>query len=423
MKKIALLLALLAGHSALNGSGFQVLEQGAGNLGTAMAGAAANANGDASAAFWNPSAGFFVDGKGRVDGGLSFLIPDFQLKNGKATYPLAAGGGEINGTDGGNAGKLAYVPTMYAIYKFGHDDRWLAALSVTAPYGLETEYHNGDTFIGRYHGIRSKLQAFDFNPSVAYKLSDNLSVGVGFSIQYVNAVLTSYMVGDTGAKVEGDGLSAGGNIGFTYQYMEGGRVGLSYRSQVNHQLSGTMYAKGNKVPGMPEEQHISADLTIPNTINFGIYQRLRGDLSRFAIMADYAWTTWSQFEELRIVGSHTTSVTEENWKNASRISVGVHYYPEFAEDNLVLRIGGCWDESPIHSPEFRTVRVPDSDRIWVSAGVGYRWGKFFIDVGYTYIFFNNSNMNNTTDTVMKGDVSGTYVGNAHVVGCSVGMRF
>ena len=40
------------------GAGFQTLEQGASNMGTANAGATVNANADASAAFWNPSSGF-----------------------------------------------------------------------------------------------------------------------------------------------------------------------------------------------------------------------------------------------------------------------------------------------------------------------------------------------------------------------------
>ena len=425
MKKVAWLLALLICHNALMAAGFQVLEQGASNIGTALAGATANANNDASAAFWNPSAVFFVDGTARFDSGISFLLPDFRLKNGQATYPMGnamvgAPTGPIDGTDGGNGGKTAYVPTFYGVYKI--NDRWRAAISVTAPYGLETQYDDGANFIGRYHGVRSKFQTYDFNPSIAYKLSDNLFIGAGFSIQYATAVLTSYTVGDTPVEVKGDGIGAGGNIGITYQYAKNGRVALSYRSQVDHNLSGTMYMYNNKL-GRLERQHINADLTMPNTINFGIYQRLGGDLSRFAVMADYAWTSWSQFEELKIVGEDTTSTTLENWKNASRVSFGIHYYPEIGDDKLVIRLGTCWDESPIHSPMYRTVRIPDSDRIWASIGIGYHWDNIFLDVGYTYVFFNDSKMNNRTDSASKGDISGTYVGSAHVIGISVGVQF
>lgn len=80
MKNIKNLLAvssLVAANFAF-AAGYQIVEQGAANMGNAMAGATANANNDASAAFWNPSAACFMPlevGKTRVDSVLSLVLP------------------------------------------------------------------------------------------------------------------------------------------------------------------------------------------------------------------------------------------------------------------------------------------------------------------------------------------------------------
>ena len=57
-ERIIALGAFFCACATVNGAGFQTLEQGAANMGSALAGATANANADASAAFWNTSAGF-----------------------------------------------------------------------------------------------------------------------------------------------------------------------------------------------------------------------------------------------------------------------------------------------------------------------------------------------------------------------------
>ena len=137
------------------GAGFQVLEQGASNIGSAMAGATSNASGDASSAFWNPSAAFFSGievGEIKVDAAMNFVIPHFDF-DGTASNPLTGGATNMTGNDGGNAGELAYVPNFYSVYRISED--FLFSLSITSPYGLETDYTEG--WIGRYHALKSEL--------------------------------------------------------------------------------------------------------------------------------------------------------------------------------------------------------------------------------------------------------------------------
>lgn len=377
----------------LLGAGFQVQEQGASNLGTANAGAVANANGDATAAFWNPSAVSFADfkvGNTLVNAGINFVVPTLGLSNERGNFDCAV---------------MSYVPNFYMAHKFTED--LAATVSVTAPYGLESSYDYD--WYGRVQGLRSYLLTCDINPSLVYKITDWFSVSGGVSLQYLDCNLTQYMMGKI--DLRGHSWGVGGNIGFTINYMEGGRFGFHWRSAVTQDLDGTFRMNG--IPMSP----ISTSVDMPNTFNFGIYQRLQGDFSQFAVMLDYVYTTWSSFDKLEVP---PFPPVEEDWKDTSRVAFGIHYYPEQIE-NLTLRFGVAYDESPVKSAEMRTVRIPCSDRIWFSGGVGYKWDIFSFDVAYSYIMCVGSSQINRTENGMT--VSGHYYGHIHVVSLQAGIEF
>ena len=358
------------------GAGFQVLEQGASNIGSAMAGAAANGSADASAAFWNPSAAFFSgleEGEIRADASCAFVMPRISFKGG-----ATKGGTAVSGDDGGNAGEVAYVPNFFSVYRFS--ENFIFSFASTATYGLETDY-NG-TWVGRYMAINSNLATIDANPSLAWRVNDWFSVSAGAAVNWIHANLTQaynpmYMFSMPDGKVRfsGDDFAVGATAGFAIEYAEGGRFSASWRSEVSHHIEGNAcvdYAPA-MIYGMltPIECH----LTLPQTVNAGIYQRLWGDLDRFAVMFDYAWTGWSCFETLDIrkkSGGSFGDPVQENWKDTSRVSLGFHYYPDF-DENLVFRFGTTWDESPVRDAEHRTARIPCSDRVWIAGGVGYTY--------------------------------------------------
>ncbi len=405
--------ALFCACSAF-GSGFQVLEQGASNLGSALAGSTANANSDASAAFWNPSATFFSGlkvGELKVDSGISFVISSFRFYNDGSTNPMGG-----TGTDGGNAGQLAYIPNFFVTYRPLED--WAVSLSVTSTYGLETNYQNN--WIGRFQGIKSDMMTIDINPSVAYRATDWLSFHAGASAQWMHAILTQATMLAPGyeghVRMNGEDWSAGANAGFTVKYCETGRIGFSWRSEVSQKLNGNM--RVNDVITNP----INADVCLPQSFTVGIYQRLWGVMKDFAVMADYSYTCWDSFDVLEIKNSNTGQTvgqpTQENWRNVSRVSVGMHYY---VDDSWTLRLGLAYDESPIKSVYDRTVRIPCSDRYWIAGGVGYKYENFHVDLSYMYIMFPNDSPINKTDA--SGTIRGNMEGRAHVVSLQVGISF
>ena len=140
MKKAIFAASVLAATTAF-GAGFQVLEQGASNMGTSMAGATVNASNDASAAYLNPAAVSFIDmevGQTMVSTGLSAVLPTLGMSKDGKNYDCA---------------RNSFVPNIFTVHKF--TEELFGSISVTAPFGLESQYDSN--WIGRQHGVHSYI--------------------------------------------------------------------------------------------------------------------------------------------------------------------------------------------------------------------------------------------------------------------------
>ncbi len=84
------------------------------------------------------------------------------------------------------------------------------------------------------------------------------------------------------------------------------------------------------------------------------------------------------------------------------MGLGVTYA---ARDTLTLRAGVAYDKSPVKD-KFRTVRVPDSDRVWLAVGAGYRLSESLsVDIGYAHLFVSDApiNIGSATEGFVRGE--------------------
>jgi long-chain fatty acid transport protein len=213
---------------------------------------------------------------------------------------------------------------------------------------------------------------------------------------------------DAVSEVTGNDWSVGFTLGAIFEYWKGdentffqnGRFGVSYRSGISHTLQGS--ANFRNVPaitavGSPVQfpqpnafqdvffnQNATAELNLPEIYHFSLYQRFA---RQFAMLGDIAWTRWSALQSVPIVFQNPATpadVLQLNYQDALRYAVGFEWY---AAKNFTLRLGFAYDETPIRSADFRTPRIPDSNRYFLSAG--FRWSPFRfmdIDVGYAHLF-------------------------------------
>jgi long-chain fatty acid transport protein len=386
VNRLAAGLALAGCASFSHAAGFALIEQNASGLGNAYAGAAAVAQ-DASTVFFNPA-------------GMTQL-PDRQLVvAGHLIKPRAEFSGTvtpgIGGGDGGDAGGLALVPNAYYAFRLTPDVH--LGVGLNAPFGLKTEYDSD--WIGRYQAIKSEVKTININPSIAYKVSDSLSLGAGLNIQWVEATLTNRQPLPAPVPlvtIKGDDYGWGYNLGVLWQATPATRLGLSYRSEVDYTLEGTSSASDPVVGAL--NGPVTAAVTLPDSASLSLLHKLS---PTWDLLADVTWTGWSDFDDLPIRGT-VNKTTIENWEDILRYSLGAIWH---MSDKLSLRGGVAYDEAPV-SDRFRTPRIPDGARTWVAIGGQYRLSRqSVIDFGYAHLFVNDPGLQSTDNgTTLNGEYS------------------
>ena len=267
-------------------------------------------------------------------------------------------------------------------------------MGVNAPFGLKTEYDSN--WAGSTQAIKSEVKTININPSIAWQASDSLSLGAGVSIQYVEATLSNATATAAGiGTVEGDDYGWGFNLGALWQLNEATRVGVSYRSEIDHTLDGDLSFSAS-----PTVIPVQAGVTLPDSASLSVFHKLD---SRVELLADVTWTGWSDFDELRIVrpSPQPPLVTPENWDDSYRYSLGINYH---LNEKLMLRGGVAFDETPV-SDTYRTARIPDEDRTWLAFGAQYRLSdKSVLDFGYAHLFVKDARINKTESGItLTGD--------------------
>jgi long-chain fatty acid transport protein len=435
------LAATLSVPGVAAGAGFAIQEQSGRALGTAFIGEEAGAF-DASTIFFNPAGLTLLDGTQVAAAGHA-IWPHVDFEDRGSTLNPIVGGGRLRGTTDDVAATLGLVPTFYLAHEL--TDRIHVGLGVTAPFGLRTDHDR--RWVGRYHAVLSDLRTVDFAPTVAVRLTDWLSVGAGVDVQYADAELTNMVdlgtvcaifapqqgvppaacgaVGlrpqavDGFARLQGDSWGVGFNAGLLLEASPRTRVGFSYRSRIDHTLEGDAEfavprrAALLQTTGALVDTMGSADLDLPDIYRVGVFHQLS---PRWAVVTGFTWTSWSRFDELVFDfrnPAQPTLVQPERWDDSFRAGLGALFTPT---ERWTLRGGFAYDESPIAGPALRTPRIPDSDRYWLSAGIGYRvTDALTFDVGYAHLFSPSVEISNP-DAVTGHVLRGEYDASADVFG-------
>lgn len=266
---------------------------------------------------------------------------------------------------------------------------------MTVPFGMGTEYD--DNWDVAKNGISAEVLTFDFNPNVAWKVSDKLSIGAGMSIQYAAADLkmkedvTSLTGGiplTVDGEIDADSWAWGFNLGLMWSPLENLRFGLSYRSKVSH------HADGDFTLDNPWTKDSSgADIPVPPAMlpNFSALLGTtdgKASLSTpawamataawdvndlLSLYATFRWTDWSSFDELNIeyssaIGDRTKKIVNQ-WQDTYLVSVGA----DLRFTNWwTFRAGIGYETSPIDDPRYRTAIIPDADRWWFALGSSFQ---------------------------------------------------
>jgi long-chain fatty acid transport protein len=80
---------------------------------------------------------------------------------------------------------------------------------------------------------------------------------------------------------------------------------------------------------------------------------------------------------------------------------------------MTLRGGVGFEQSPIDD-RVRATRLPDNDRVWLSAGATYQWNeRLSLELAYSHIFLDESPINLVPGNPTFNPALGTFIGTAN----------
>lgn len=358
--------ALLGAGPAFAG-GFYLQEQAPVGMGRAMAGEAAIAD-DPSTVYFNP-AGMTKLGKLALSNGSALLsIRSSQRDRGTARTLTATGAATATGGgDGGNPfAPVVPVPALFGAARIGNAPFWLG-VSVTAPFGQKVVYDDG--WFGRYDSTSSNLKTINVQPSVAWAISDRLSLGAGLDVQWMKAKLSNALPnaspGDPDGlfRVRGDDIAFGWNAGLLADF-DTVRLGLDYRSGIDHDLKGSITITGLQGPLAAGNGRVATHSRV-RVPDIATVSAVLGAKGSWRLLASASWYNWSVFQDIRIApATGAARVSVQNYRDTWSASLGAEHD---LRPGLTLRAGTMFDQAPTRDA-FRTTRVSGGDRFWATAG-------------------------------------------------------
>jgi long-chain fatty acid transport protein len=225
------------------------------------------------------------------------------------------------------------------------------------------------------------------------------------------------------ARVEGSDNAWGWNAGLLFDVDANSRIGVSYRSPIKYKIAGTATFQNPAAPLAPAplvagvnaqlaNTAVTSEVELPAIVNLSYFRTLN---AQWDVLADAQWTGWSSIKDLTFVRSNGTVLqsTPENFKDTWKFALGAHYR---LNPQWTLRAGVALDKSPVQT-DFRTPRLPDADRTWLTGGVQYKLNpQAVLDFGAGYIWVKNASIDSNPSgapaaTAAFGRLRGSYDAN------------
>jgi long-chain fatty acid transport protein len=324
----------------------------------------------------------------------------------------------------------ALVPASYTTWQI-NPNLWLG-LSINSPFGLSDRFP--DAWAGRNYALDTTLRTYNAAPSIAYRVNDWISIGVGVQLQYASADLkTGILEPGFLTYVSGHGWGFGATAGVTLTPGPSTQIGVGWRSAIDQDIRGTLSLAAPPVPAFapPFSTPGSANTTInlPDVVSAGIRQRVTDALT---LMGTVEWSNWSRIGTSVVTQPSgapalvaTTPVTLPfQYRDGWYFAIGGEYQ---WTQQLTLRAGIAFESSPV-TDQVRTPVVPDADRLHVAGGLSYAVNpRLTLDLAYTHIFVNDASIDisPTSGNPFFNPQLGSYVGTSspHVDIISLGLRY
>ena len=406
---VAFGLTLLCGPSTANASGFALYTHGARELGRINS-VVASPEGPVSS-FFNPATLPELPGN-QVEAGTIFIFPSAKFKS--------ASTGKTEKTKS----QVFYPSTLFGVYHL--NDTFTLGLGVNSPFGLGTEWP--EDWEGKYITTKAKIETFLFNPNLAWKVTDTLTLAGGVDLLLGDTILENNInlsgVGfpDAKQKFSGDGYGWGYNLGVLWKIKKGLSLGISYRSGIDLELEGDVNFS---------DVHALAAANFPNTggkteVNLppqvftGLAYQVNDNL---VVEIGGRWEGWSRYKELKLyvdqpVAGQDAIIIEKNWKDTLSFNTGARYS---VDPTLNIFLGYLYEDNPVPDDTFEP-SIPASEKHMWSLGAAKKFGRVHAAITYLYGKYKDRDKDNLVGG-STANANGKYEQDTHMLGVSVNVGF
>lgn len=388
MKKVFSLVACSLVSLSMFAEGYQVNLQSARQAGMGHVGTGMKLG--AESMHFNPAGLTSIQNTVDLSAGVSGVFTNVEYKNGAYKH---------------KADNEVSTP-MYFYAGFKIYDNLAAGISVTTPYGSGLNW--GKDWAGAHLVQDISLKSFNFQPTIAYKPFEKLSIGAGLMIMTGDVTISRafFPIGGipnlpndvalASASLSGKSkIGVGFNIGAQYDITDQITVGVSYRSKVKMKVNeGTaelsfasdaikkLLEATGKVPPL-DQGTFNASMPMPSNLNFGVSYK---PTEKITLAAELQFVGWAAYDSLNIkftenvLGGYDIKA-EKNYRNTFIYRVGAEFQ---TTDRLDLRVGAYYDETPIRSYLYNP-ETPGMNKLGLTFGFTFRPVKnLSIDGAFTY---------------------------------------
>ena len=300
-----------------------------------------------------------------------------------------------------------FLATLFANYHIPGTD-FTVGIGTYTPFGLATTYDQDFT---RFAVQQTELKTIYVTPAVSWHPSKYFSVGSGFSFVHSSGLFSRSLcfaqpgvpdpvTGATSCTVPG-GLFEGRlrltdtadaftyNLGLLLKPTDNLKFGLSYRARADLRFDHADVKFG----GVFVPSSVKGDvrpIPLPPVLNAGVFWQIN---SSWGAEFVYEYTRWSEFKSLSATFSPVPLFLgaapvpgfslPEDWRNTSTLRLGSYYA---LNKNWEVRGGIAVEETPIPNHTLNP-GIPDADKLTLNAGIGYKWNRFSVDLGYMAVFY------------------------------------
>lgn len=375
---------LFAGNFAF-GAGFQIPNQSLRAIGIAGANIAYTPGPDS--AYYNPANLSLLEDRWAVETSLTTLwLPEITYKDNRD-----------RSLDGSSDFELFFLPQIHLASKEYNDFRFGFAL--TYPYGLAKSW---DQPFPAATARKFSLFVAEANPSLAYAISDTLSLAAGFRLIYSEGEVENGVTNPPFAAlapltkldrdISADDFGAGYNLATTYSPLPQWRLAATYRSKVDLELAGdaSLIALAGTIPVAAYNGGGELPLTLPAVFS------LATSYSFADVTIEVAWsrTFWSDIRELDFDYNQSLLGTafdgfdrpvRKDWQDSDALRFGITYN---LSERFAATLGFAIDDTPVPEDTLG-FELPDSDAFMY--GLGFQFKKSDrLTMGISYMYYQTT---------------------------------